>query len=251
MTKPLLAALLLATACATTPTARDPMTELRALDAQGGYTELWDTLSTVPPSERNAEWLGLAQRASIAKLGLLKGEGEEALALADQMLVRFPTLKTSKAFMDKRFEAALAGFAASFGSSRHSAGDDPWLTRVRAFGASEERPDAPRRVVKEVIFKRLVPITAFPLVKLAIEREGKAVCGDAELLQSVVDAVEEKSWFDESKALLTGTCAAQLRPAVVAAITAEKATYAGKKNACAMLKSLGGADVAALCPAAP
>jgi hypothetical protein len=251
MTKPLFAALLLATACATTPAGKDPMTELRALDAQGGYTELWDTLSTVPPSERNAEWLGLAEKAGIAKLGLVKGEGEGALTLADEMLVRFPTLKTSKAFMDKRFELALTGFAGSYGSSRHSSGDDPWLTRVRAFGTNEARPDAPRRVAKEVILKRLIPITAFPLVKLAIEREGKAVCGDAELRQSVIDAVEEKSWLEESKALITGTCAAELRPAVVAAISAEKASYAMKKNGCALLKSLGGADAPAVCSAAP
>lgn len=242
-----------ATPGASNSSASGPMKELQALDRQGAYRELWDTLSTVPPSERNAEWLALAERAAIAKLDLEKSDygrpdAEAPLALANEMLVRYPTLKTSQAFADKRFEVALTGFQHSYSSSRHSSGDDPWLARVKAFASAEPRADAPRRLAKEVVLKQLIPITAFPLVKLAIEREGKAVCADAQLRQSVVDAVEEKTWVEDTTALLTGTCAAELRPAVVAAIGAEKATYAMKKNGCALLKPMGGADLATLCP---
>ena len=56
----------------------------------------------------------------------------QALSLADAILKQYPTLKTSKVFMQARADAALKGFRYTFNNSRH-ASDDPWRDQLKAF----------------------------------------------------------------------------------------------------------------------
>lgn len=214
------------------------LADLQALEKQGGFEELVEHLGDVPPSKRDATWSGIAERAVVGWLGGAKLDDKSAPALLDKLeklLQRFPQLKQSKPLMAKRAEVGLRAFDFTFGGSRHSAGDDPWLEKLREFVAADGgvTADLPQQAARHVQ-KRLVAYVAWPFWKTAIDR-GAAVCKDGDFQQSILGAVEESVWKSETEGVLANKCWNELKAPMVADLM--KRSFEYRKHACPILKA--------------
>ncbi len=216
------------------------MADLRALDKDGSKKELVERLGLVNPSERDDEWFGIAQRGAAAYLGELKvedGGGRAALEEADVLLERYPRLATSPSFMAARFELGLRAFRATHGDYRHSGGPNPWVAKMVEFIEKDTvTPNGPARLAREVVMTRLIPVTAFPLLQLALKRDATAACADDTFTPVIVEAAVDDVWHDENAKLLAGACASKL-PAVKAAFHEKDRTRTVQIKLCKLLSN--------------
>lgn len=196
------------------------MADLEALEKQGAWAELLDHLEDIVPSKRAAAWSGLAERAgaqALAGVKLDESTGEQALALADSLVKRYPLLQRSRVFMAKRAEVGLQAFGFTYGLSRHAASDDPWLDKVKEFvKADAVTADLPQRAAR-MVQSRLVAYCAWPLWKMAIDK-GASVCKDADFQKSIVSAFEGGLWKEEIAKVAQGKCWASLKAPLLAGL---------------------------------
>jgi hypothetical protein len=233
-------AIALCSAAASAADTKYEMADLQALEKQSSWEELVNHLEDIPPSKRDATWMGLAERSCS---GLLDGvkidehEAESAIYLADRILKRYPALKQSKAFMAKRADVGLKAFGYTYSNYRHSAGDDQWIEQMKAFVKDDAvTADLPQRAAKKVQVY-LVAYCAWPFWKMAIDRGG-AVCKDADFQKSVVAAIDDGVWKEETVDTAQNKCWADMKAPLLAAFDdAKKSGF--RKNACPMLKSKG------------
>jgi hypothetical protein len=207
------------------------LADLKALETQQGWRELVDHLGDIVPSKRNDEWKGLAERSLVGLLSALdlkdERKAQQALGQIDEQLERWAFLKQSKPFLAKRAEVGLKAFAMTFGSSRHSAGDDPWRDRLKEFVAADTvTPDLPLRAGK-LITSRLVADAAIPYFKAALGKGGKPLCKDADVQKALVAGWLDATYLDETTAM-TDTCFDELKPLLTAELA--KASYGARKN---------------------
>jgi hypothetical protein len=220
MNRTMLLTLGLLVGCATP--APYPVEDFRALEKQQSWRELRTSLAAVAPSKRDEQWGAFLATAAAAELKDtdVARSPETVLDSADEILKLYPVLKTSKVYMAQRAETGLEAFKVTFGKSRHSSGDDEWLTRLRAFVEKDTvTPQLAQRAAKDVVLTRLIPAVAFPLYQLAFARDGDAVCDDPKLPEVMLDVVEGDSWAQESKEIVTGRCFSQLRAPFTEALT--------------------------------
>jgi hypothetical protein len=200
------------------------MADLQALEKQEGWEELAAHLEDIVPSKRDAAWLGLAERACGQVLASAKVDpqhAEEVFATSEGFLKRFPQLKLSKAFMAKRAEAGLNSFAYTYSNYRHTAGEDPWLDKMKEFvKADSQTADLPQRAAR-TIQSRLVADSAWPFWKMAIDK-GSVVCKDADFQKSILAAFESGVWKEEIRAVAQGKCWAALKAPLIAGLAKTK-----------------------------
>lgn len=231
-----------------------PIKDLKALEAQGAYAELVQRMGDVAPSERNDEWKSITERGAGSYLETYElkdgRDGEQLLNASQELMKRYPHLKTSKVFLAKRAEAAIKAFALTYNSGSRSHSSESWIDQVVAFAHTDAvTPKLAERLAKEVVLGRLIPRTAFPLLKLAFERTGKEVCADKALHPVVTESLEDGAWLAELKVLL-GTCWSDLKPSVLAKFaTPDNEDFV--KNTCATVASLpkAASDFKGKCPA--
>lgn len=223
------------------------MAELRALDKQSDWRELLSRVRQVAPTQRDAEWEALVERAAI---GVLEGtdvksagEAESRLRTMDELVKEYPSLGRSKTYFAKRAELGLHDLKLTFSNSRHSRGDDSWLPQVKEFVEKDtQTPGLAQRAAKELILGRLVAEVAFPLYQVAFKRDGDSVCHDAELPKVIVGVIQDGSWADEAKQVATERCWAQLKGPLLAELEKKERPYV--KRVCPMIS--GKADAAEL-----
>lgn len=225
-------ALFVASLCLTTASARADayeMKDLEALEKTEGWQEAVQHLGDIPPSKRNDTWQRIADKSAAGYLATL--DGHVLLRASDDMMKRYPTLKKSKAFMQARAELGLKAFAKTFGDSRHSAGEDPWLDELKAFVEVDTiTADLPLRAGKTVT-GRLVAYLALPFFKKAIQgTSGAGACKDADVKAALVAALSSSVWTDDAKALVEKSCFAEVKTLLEAEIVKDAGDT--KKNAC-------------------
>lgn len=191
------------------------LADLKALEKDQSWRELVDHLTDLVPSKRDAEWKALAERACTGVLDAAEVKdvpsAEAMLAQLEGLLKKFTWLKDSRPFMARRAEVGLKALGWTYQTSRHSTGDDPWLDSLKAFVAADtQTPDIALRGAK-LVTSRLVAEVAFPLLRAALARGGKAVCKDADLQQATLGALEDGAWKQEVGEVLT-TCWAESGP---------------------------------------
>lgn len=243
MTK-LLLPLLFLVGCATAKSAA--YADLRALDKQQNYVEMMGRLKDVAPAERDEEWEGYVERAcieAITKAEIKDGRaGEHVLAIIDDQLVAFPSLKKSTAWFQARADKGVEAFKWTYSNYRHSTGDEQWVPKIVAYVEKDTlTKGVVQRFAKDVVAARLVASSAWPLYDLAFKRDGDAVCSDSKLVDVVIDVIDYQSWLDVMKPLVTTRCAAQLKKPVAEKLKKNDST-SFRKGACQVLA--GQADVA-------
>lgn len=229
------------------------LADLKALEKDQSWRELVDHLTDLVPSKRDAEWKALAERACTGVLDAAEVKdvpsAEAMLAQLEGLLKKFTWLKDSRPFMARRAEVGLKALGWTYQTSRHSTGDDPWLDSLKAFVAADtQTPDIALRGAK-LVTSRLVAEVAFPLLRAALARGGKAVCKDADLQQATLGALEDGAWKQEVGEVLT-TCWAELGPRLAEQVMKADATRTQRMKLCPALverKGLGPADQKARC----
>ena len=166
------------------------LADLKALDKDQSWRELVDHLTDIVPSKRDAEWKAIAERACLGVLDPAEvkdvASSQRVLDQLDELMKRFGWLKDNKAFMSRRAEVGFKALGWTFSNSRHSSSEDPWLDRVKTFiTADPVTADISLRGLK-LITSRLVAVVAFPLVKPALAKGGKALCKDADVQKTLL-----------------------------------------------------------------
>jgi hypothetical protein len=234
--------------CATAQSAaKSPVfDDLRALDKQQNYVEMMGRLKEVPPTQRDEEWEGFVTRANVDLITRAEIKdsraAESVLAMMEEQVVAFPSLKSSQPWLTARADKAVTAFKWSYSNYRHSTGDEQWVPKIVAFVEKDTTTKGlAQRMAKEVVTERLVASSAWPLYQLAFKRDGDAVCADSKLVDVVLDVIDYKSWLDEMTPLVTKRCAAQLKKPVADKLKKDDST-SFRKAACQVLA--GQADVA-------
>lgn len=76
------------------------LADLEALEQRGAWRELINHLEDIPPAKRDAKWDALCERASAGALDdEEKRDGRYAVAIAEALLERYPSLEKSEKFM--------------------------------------------------------------------------------------------------------------------------------------------------------
>jgi hypothetical protein len=215
------------------------LADLQALEKQQSWEELVEHLGDLPPSKRDATWMKIAEHGCAALLAadpIDEKNAEGHIYLADRIIQRYPVLKQSKAYMEKRAEVGLKAFGFTYSQYRHSAGDDKWLDQIKQFVKDDPTtPDLPQRAAKRVQ-NYLIARVAWPLWKSALERKA-SLCGDADFRKSLVDALVDGVWQQET-APEAKRCFKAIKADLLAAVA--KTDHEGEiTNVCTVLKANG------------
>ncbi len=232
MTVSLRAMLCFVSLCAIASVARAEgyeMKDLEALEKLESWQEAVQHLGDIPPSKRNDTWQRIADKSAAGYLATL--EGHALLHSADDMLKRYPTLKKSKSFMQARADLGLKAFGKTYGDSRHSQSDDPWLAELKTFVETDTlTPDLSLRAGK-TITGRLVAYIAFPFFKKAIQgASGAGACKDSDVKASLVSALGSSVWVDDVKSIVEKMCFNDVKPGIEAELAKDNGDMV--KNAC-------------------
>jgi hypothetical protein len=85
--------------------------DLEALERQQSWSELVEHLEDIPPAERDDKWKALVAKSVVALLAATKGDQGSRVARARQVEAvqqRYPSLRTSPAFLDARSDVYVA-----------------------------------------------------------------------------------------------------------------------------------------------
>jgi hypothetical protein len=131
-------AILIVLCCAATRAADRSysMKDLKALADQSAWSELAAHLEDIRPADRGPEWNKILEQTAT---GLLDQDGStddaySAFSTSENLLTRFPKLKTNKTFMTKRADAGLKAFAVCF---QNNYGADQCLQDMTKFVKSD------------------------------------------------------------------------------------------------------------------
>jgi len=95
------------------------MEDLSALAENEGWAEILEHIEDVQPRDRKQPWKDLLEKAAIGYLDTLASQKKkyEGLGSAESIITRFPVLKKSKAYMDKRADVGILAFEECFANS--------------------------------------------------------------------------------------------------------------------------------------
>lgn len=191
--------LLLLALASTTAAQAYEMADLQALAKQNSWEELVQHLGDIAPSKRDDKWAALAEQGAdgwLRSLDVDENSAQGVLFTIDDLAKRYPLLKKSKVFLAARADVGLKAFSFTFSNSRHSSGDDEWLTALKAWvKADAVTTTLPAQAAKQVQ-QRLVATVAWPLWKMGLDR-GASVCADADFQEAIIGAYSEGVWLDE------------------------------------------------------
>jgi len=203
---------------------RYEMEDLEVLDRQGAWEELFEHLTDIRPSKRDAKWQGIAERACAAQLEAMEvneKSADQVLATARSLMSRYPTLKQSKHFMARRAEAGLEAYL-RLSRNRRGGEQREWVQQLKEFVLSDAvTPDLAQRAARKVQ-EQYIAVVAWPLWKVALDR-GASLCKDPAFAKSLAETYLEGAWKDEVTPLAEGKCWPQVKDAVAAEI--EKSPY--------------------------
>ena len=174
--------------------------DLQALEKQSSWEEMVGRLGDIAPAKRDATWVGLAERATSNNLGEMdlktEQDGMVVLDTIARLMKRYPVLKQSKVFMAKRADVGFKAFGWTYGGSRHSQSEDPWLDSIIEFVKADTiTPGLPQRGAK-VVQNSLMASMAWPLWNMT--DKGPTVCADADFKASLIEALSRESWVDST-----------------------------------------------------
>ena len=167
------------------------MQDLLALEKQKGWLELAQHLLDISPAQRDQAWEKLAEHAAVELLNASSTEHDvmTSLRYAEELPKRFPSLMTSKAFIDKRAEVGLKGYEACYDSS-----EDATVCNQRFFGFVSVDRNNTALAMKAglLVMRKQFHYFAIPFFKVAVV--GKAnnarECANAELKDATEAAVK-------------------------------------------------------------
>jgi hypothetical protein len=183
--------------------------DLDALAAKENWSELWDHLGDIRPTERDQHWNTLAERTTKA---LFNGKGAQGKP------------------------ASLESFERCFNySQRGGYCVDVLLEQVRQFKQDSDFATKAGRLVA----KRVTLPYAVPFFEIALSGKDHSLCSDDTLKQSVIAAiaVEEGQMPKSALNIAENYCWGELKNGLVESMGGGSVYY--KKNACPLLMKKG------------
>lgn len=257
MRKQLLACALLATAITTTATADDKkytLADLKALVSQKSFKEAVAHLTDISPSERNAEWQGLAAEAATGYLTGLSNDDLAAKILEIERLDgQFPVLLKVPKYLKARTEIGIKGFEACF--------SEPYAFQVckehfvKFVDADASNPELTLRAAK-LLRRNVSPHSAAAsFFQKAIAAAGKnagPICKDEDLKLVVVSGFNAPKDWEQNKIvhdIVVNTCWNEFKSVVQEEFKKAGETSSERRNTCAILKAKSSlsADQTRLC----
>lgn len=236
----LLCALLASALLAGSPAMADDkytFADLSALERQEGWEELLAHAKDIAPRERNEAWEELVETAAIAQLGarLARGEPEGASLEADHILKEHAFLKRSRAFLDARAKAGLAGALRCF----EQRGAGSCVERLAVFVAQDPSNAQLAFDAGKLTRPYMNPVAGISFYEVALARKPKAglrarICRDEDVIAAAAHALGQPVTYDSAKAgraVAFGACFEHIRPNLVEMLVKSSGGYTAA-NAC-------------------
>jgi hypothetical protein len=227
------------------------MADLDALDKRASWDELINHAEDIPPSQRTDHWDQLVEHAGA---GVLAGLDVDKVALsglgtADGLTRRFPQLKKSKPFMQKRADIGLRAFARCFELVVEDSDKEACATRLVGFSDGDpDNLDLARRAADLVLKHQRAPAAAVPFYYRLMAKKAKAKeCSEDAAKRAVVAALDlpkEDPRVAQAREIASQLCWDAMQNAVVDEILREtsKQQHHYFENTCGFLvekKALG------------
>jgi uncharacterized caspase-like protein len=212
--------------------------ELDALAKARSWRELYDRLSEVSPTARDAHWESLAEQAALGELTPLTapgGSSAERLTAIERYAVKFPSLANSAKFLALRTRIGLDGFALCFNERRDNMKCLSDLERfVHAAPVSSELALGAAHLVG-VNMNHQFPVVFY---EAGLDAPGgTAVCTDPKLEYDLITALELPPHYRWAKMArgVAERCWDAVKTFVVANIAREVGETYYLQNTCSML----------------
>lgn len=206
--------------------------QLEGMADRGEWNELVLNLEGVIPTQRNARWETLVERASLGYLKTLQGQGNAADKISDSLLNRFPFLGRSAPFSRARLDAKLGSLDLCYQRPK----DDPTCgPRLLDFARENRKESVWVRQAAELVARRQNAVAAMPYFRLWLEndRRGAVVCEEAVVRHALRSALETGD--ATAKDLTAGLCWQKMREELRGALT-KKASAKLRANACVIFQ---------------
>lgn len=167
--------------------------DLESLGASGSHDELIEHARDVAPGKRDAKWKALVEKAAIGQLDAIDATTEpwRATSEPDSLTKRFPHLKASRAFMDKRAEVGVKGFATCY---KRSWSGVNCTEKLVSFVKSDAKNARLAIDAGNVMIREQFPYVAVRVYRFAVlDKKGgpdPSACGEAELQRSIQAAMD-------------------------------------------------------------
>jgi hypothetical protein len=170
------------------------MADLDALDKRSSWDELINHAEDIPPSQRTDHWDQLVEHAGV---GVVSGLDIDKVALsglgvADGLTRRFPQLKKSKPFMQKRADIGLRAFGRCFELVTEDSDKEACAARLVGFSDGDpDNRDLARRAADLVVKHQRAPAASVPFYYRLIAKKAKAKeCSEDAAKRAVVAALD-------------------------------------------------------------
>jgi hypothetical protein len=218
------------------------MADLDALATKGAWEELLEHAEDVAPTARNAAWEKTVERAAMGYMDQLttKTGAYEGIWTSQQLLKRYPHLRSSKELTVKRAEAAK--IASKECLSKSYGGDhclDMMTDFLKTSGTSPDVGMAFGRIVRANQFHYV----AVPYFKWSLDqpKAEAAWCDDEDLSLAVVAGLglpPDAENAAGARHIAAGACFAKLKAKVERAAVEDESSYT-RDNVCAVLRAKG------------
>lgn len=227
-------------------TRRYTMADLQSLANKQSWQELADHLGDIAPVNRNKAWERLVEQTAIGTLesSVTQQRPLDGIMFAEHLLGRYPVLKGSRPFMDKRGEIGLKAFERCFAdrwSSEHCGKE------LRSFVAADPANldlafNAGKLARLNLRHWFAAPFFQSGLAKVSTTR----TCGDEDVKLSVLSALvlpahdNYQPFIDASVAIAADLCWSTLQSTLMETLKEKNSYFIA--NSCAFLKVKNGVD---------
>jgi hypothetical protein len=218
------------------------LADLKTLVSQKSYKEAVAHLTDVGPSERNADWLGVAVDAAAGYIGGLSNDDLAAKILEIERIdSEVPQILTSTKYTKVRTEIGLKGFESCFGHSyAHS---ECFQHAIKFVDADAKNAELALKMAKLVRRNTTPHGGAASFWKRALDAAGKnaaSVCKDEDMKLVVVSGFNIPYRYEDSatvRAMVTGACWDTFKKVVVEELKENSEESYERINTCEILRT--------------
>lgn len=226
------------------PDRKHSLADLQALEKSEQWEELLSHVEDIAPASRGTSWDAMLTRAATAYVGTLVGANDISAAfggfmMTEHLVGRYPQLRKSKGFMDKRAEVGEKMFPKCFELSY--SGEEcvgMALDFVKVAGTDAKA----KLAIAKIVSRNQNRYVAMPFFGAALAGSDNSACKDADFVLTTTAALGLPPEYDNAKAareIAADVCFAELEKPIVDELTGSDGGGYYKDNACAVLRKKG------------
>ena len=215
------------------------LADLKTLVSQKSFKEAVDHLGDVPPSERNADWQGVASDAAAGYIGGLSNDNLVTKVLEiEKVDGEYPVILKSTKYTKVRGEVGLKAYQGCFENSYWI---DECLDHAYKFiDADAGNTDLAFKMGKLVRLNAKHWASLRYFKKALVSKNTKSMCADEDIKLAVLSGLALPSSYDAlpiAKEIAQGACWDNLKKPIVEAFNEDSENGYVRTNACAFLKA--------------